>query len=403
MIRIAEFSALDDLASLRPIWDHYFSQTPNASFCQSADWFEAYWNAFGNVLDIRVFLLRVGGNPVGIVPLVSRPVRTSVGTVRVLTYPGIELGTCYGPVGPNVAATMYGVLRHLKTAYQNWDVLDLYPVDLRASFSDRTVNAFRMNQMGVNCLTGPAGAALNPAAIDLQDFANAQGQLHVAESQIAALGSVVWGRYQPDSDEAIDPVLLTGCEELWENRTPALRTFWRSVTRKLARAGRLDLSYVMTGSKMLGYMLGERGTGKTIWLDTLVNDHLPASMSLAAEQFMLTKTLLSAAAAGETDWEFHSPPPSSSLAAWPVVRYENKRYLHHAPWSIKGQLLRLCGYFQKSPVGLAVVPNRGTLVPEAKIVARAAAGTPTTSRTSRLARQTIGQSKPLVKLAELDD
>jgi hypothetical protein len=401
MIRIAEFSALDDLAGLRPIWDHFFSQTPNASFCQSADWFEAYWNAFGNVLDIRVFLLRVGGNPVGIVPLVSRPVRTSVGTARVLTYPGIELGTCYGPVGPNVAATMYGVLRHLKTAYQNWDVLDLYPVDVRASFSDRTANAFRMNQMGVNCLAGPAGAALNPAAIDTQDFARAQAQLHVAESQIATLGTVTWGRYPPDLDEAIDPVLLTSCEELWENRTPALRTFWRSVTRKLARAGRLDLTYLMTGSKMLGYMLGERVAGKTIWLDTLVNDHLPAAMSVAAEQFMLTKTLLSAASAGETDWEFHSP--SSSLAAWPVVRYENTRYLHHASWSIKGQLLRLCGYFRRSPVGLAAVPNPGALVPEAKIVARSAVSMPATPLTGHLARRSGSQSKSLVKLAELDD
>ena len=94
-------------------------RTSAASFFHSFDWLEIYWRHFGDGQRLRVLVVRAGGEPLGILPLVVRSERTRLGTVRTLTYPLHDWGTFYGPIGPNPTATLLaGFAPHQRRAAQ---------------------------------------------------------------------------------------------------------------------------------------------------------------------------------------------------------------------------------------------------------------------------------------------
>src|SRR3954454_440461 len=80
MIEVVEVNDLETLAHYRLVWNSVFAATPNASFFQTFDWFDAYWRHFGDGQRMRVLFVFGSGEPIGVVPLCVRRESYRVGT-----------------------------------------------------------------------------------------------------------------------------------------------------------------------------------------------------------------------------------------------------------------------------------------------------------------------------------
>jgi CelD/BcsL family acetyltransferase involved in cellulose biosynthesis len=125
MVEISEIRSVDELSTYRLAWNSWLSSTPRATFVNTIDWLESYWQHFGEKQQLRVLVARHDGAPVGLLPLCIRKVRHRLGSARVLTYPLDGWGSWYGPVGVDPAVTMLGAMRYLQHARRDWDLLDL--------------------------------------------------------------------------------------------------------------------------------------------------------------------------------------------------------------------------------------------------------------------------------------
>jgi CelD/BcsL family acetyltransferase involved in cellulose biosynthesis len=130
MAEVIEVNSLEQLAAYRMVWQCLLRQTPGATFFQTYDWLELYWKHFGEGQRLRVLVVTSNDEPIGIVPLCERVERHRLGRVRVLTYPLDHWGTWYGPIGPNVAASLLMAMRHVRGQRgsgrpQSWDLLEL--------------------------------------------------------------------------------------------------------------------------------------------------------------------------------------------------------------------------------------------------------------------------------------
>jgi CelD/BcsL family acetyltransferase involved in cellulose biosynthesis len=66
MITIREINHLAELAEIRPLWRELLALTPGASFFQSLEWLETYWQHFGAGKQLRVLVVSFNGKPLGI-------------------------------------------------------------------------------------------------------------------------------------------------------------------------------------------------------------------------------------------------------------------------------------------------------------------------------------------------
>ncbi len=138
---VEEITRIEQLAGYRLHWDVLLRQTPEASFFQTLDWLESYWEHCGEGQRLRVLVVYSQNKPIGILPLVIRTERTRVGPVRVLTYPLHDWGSFYGPIGPNPTATLLVGLKYIRRTRRNWDVLDLRWVNAAGHDLGRTPRA----------------------------------------------------------------------------------------------------------------------------------------------------------------------------------------------------------------------------------------------------------------------
>lgn len=143
MPAVEEVNRIDQLAGYRLAWDLLLRQTPQATFFQTLDWLESYWQCCGPDQKLRVLVVFSGGKPIGILPLVVRVERTRVGSIRVLTYPLHDWGSFYGPIGPNPTATLLVGLSHVQRTRRDWDLLDLRWVNAAGHDMGRTPRAMQ--------------------------------------------------------------------------------------------------------------------------------------------------------------------------------------------------------------------------------------------------------------------
>ena len=125
MVDVVEINDIDELAGYRMFWHSWLADTPRATFFNTWDWLNIYWQHFGRGQQLRALVVRSAEVPIGIVPLCVRTERRRVGTVRVLTYPFDNWGTWYGAVGTNRATTMLAAMQYLRHARRDWDILEL--------------------------------------------------------------------------------------------------------------------------------------------------------------------------------------------------------------------------------------------------------------------------------------
>ena len=143
MIHVQEFNSIPDLVHLRPAWRQLFDQTRGASFFQSQEWLEVYWNHFGESQHLRLLVATQDDRAVGILPLVVRREDRRVGAVRILTYPLDDWGSYYGPIGPRPEETLQAALEHIQRTPKTWDMLELRWVDVTGTDQGHTARALR--------------------------------------------------------------------------------------------------------------------------------------------------------------------------------------------------------------------------------------------------------------------
>jgi CelD/BcsL family acetyltransferase involved in cellulose biosynthesis len=124
MLKVSEFNTIAELAKLRTIWGTLLDATPNATWFQSLEWLETYWQFYGKGQRLRVLLVEAGGKPIGILPLVVVTETRRIGRVEVLTYPLHGWASFYGPIGPNPTETLQAGLRHIQNTAHDWDLID---------------------------------------------------------------------------------------------------------------------------------------------------------------------------------------------------------------------------------------------------------------------------------------
>lgn len=269
MIHVTEINDPAELAGHRLLWKSLLAKTPNANFFQSLDWLEPYWRHFGAAQKLRVLVIRSGGEPLGIVPLVVRREKTRIGQTRVLTYPLDHWGTFYGPIGPQPAATLIAALQYIRSQPRDWDLLALRWVPRDGCDRGRTGRAMRF--VGWTPLEEQGEQV---PVVDLQgtwhDYwslrdGHWRGNVARSERRLAAEGRVEHIRYRPagiaydDADPRWDlfEQCLQVAQESWQSDAgdgttlchESIAAYLRDAHIAAVRAGGLDLNLLLLGGR----------------------------------------------------------------------------------------------------------------------------------------------------------
>jgi len=163
MLAVTEYQSLSEIEVLRYTWDTLWGKTFGASFVQSYSAFESVCRSLDSSCKIKVLLVTLMGKPVGIVPLVIRPVSTPVGTLRSLEYPLQDWFSFYGAIGAHKTIVLQAAVKHLKKSKRDWDYIDLRGYEHLGREEERVWNAGRVH--GLRLLRredrGVAAADLN--------------------------------------------------------------------------------------------------------------------------------------------------------------------------------------------------------------------------------------------------
>jgi hypothetical protein len=205
MIGVVELNSFDDLARIRETWRDLWEATPGATFFQSWDWLRSYWRLNGEGQQLKVLLFTLRARPIGIVPLVVRPLKTPLGQTRTLTWPLQNQGAFYGAIGPNPAATLTAAFRYLTSARRDWTVIDLPHIDEFGADNGRTRNAMR----NVRLKSQQTNMVLYPT-VDLGDSWDCyldelplknRSQYIQAEQLARQYGKLSFHRWRPEGSE----------------------------------------------------------------------------------------------------------------------------------------------------------------------------------------------------------
>jgi CelD/BcsL family acetyltransferase involved in cellulose biosynthesis len=262
--RVIEVNDVVELAGYRLAWDALLAQSPHSNYFQTLDWLSTYWRHNGADARLRVLVVQVHGKTIGFLPLVERKQASRVGTIRSLTYPLHDWGSFYGPIGPNVTATLLAGLGHIRRTPRNWDVLDLRWIDEQTADRGRTRQALAAKGFFSN-----ESVYRQTALIDLASNGTWQNywasrttkwrtNVRRNERRLAELGAVEHVRYRPlgaargDGDPRWD--LYEQCEQIavqsWQGDSTtgttlshvAIRKQLREQHETAARAGGVDVN-----------------------------------------------------------------------------------------------------------------------------------------------------------------
>ena len=124
MLIVTEYQNFEELNSISDVWNRLWQQTPDSSFLNSYEAFEATCSLSGLRNQLKVLMVSLMGKPIGFVPFVIRPMETPLGTLRVLTFPMEEWHSFYNTIGPHKTIILQAAVKYLKNSDRNWDYLD---------------------------------------------------------------------------------------------------------------------------------------------------------------------------------------------------------------------------------------------------------------------------------------
>lgn len=276
MSRVQEINSIEELAGYRLLWNSLLAETREASFFQTLDWLEVYWQHYGDEQKLRVLIVYSGGEPIGILPLVVRSESTRVGTVRVLTYPLSDWGSFYGPIGPNPTATLTAGMSYISRSERDWDLAELRWVNNDRCDFRRTEQAMR--SAGIE---GRKELWREAAIVDMQGTWDEylasrtrkwRKDLRAKERKLSERGTVELVRYRPqgtasgDGDPRWD--LYEMCEQLaersWQGSSTtgttisheSIRGFLRDMHARACHAGAVDMCVLLVDGKPVAFSYG---------------------------------------------------------------------------------------------------------------------------------------------------
>ncbi len=265
MASVIEINDIRDLAQIQMAWKALLSRTSGATFFQTQEWLELYWQHFGEGQKLRVLVVTACGKPIGIVPLCVREERFRVGNLRVLNYPLHNWGTWFGPIGPNPAATMFMAMRHLHATSADWDLLELRWTSAVRSDRGRTFRAmasagFRPQKAHYDT-TAVVDLTIGKEAYWQGRTSHWRNNLSRDQKRLSRLGDWEYIRHRPlgaahgDGDPRWD--LYDGCCEAarqsWQGQhesgttltSAPVASFLRQAHQVAARLGMLDMNLLL--------------------------------------------------------------------------------------------------------------------------------------------------------------
>jgi CelD/BcsL family acetyltransferase involved in cellulose biosynthesis len=373
MPSIVEIDRTEDLPGIQLHWNYLFSQTRNASFFQTFDWFRAYWQHYGAGQKMRVLVVQSGGRPIGILPLAIRTEPTRVGGIRVLTYPLHDWGTFYGPIGPNPAATLVAGLSYLAASPRDWDLLDLRWIDKHGTDFGRTATAletaglsFREAPYKETTLVDTRGAWDEYFAARTGKFRN---NIRRCQKRAAELGQLEHVRYRPlgagrgDDDPRWD--LFEKCIEVarrsWQgaSRTgttlshESILPFIRATHELAAKNGMLDLNVLTIDGRVVAFAYNYHHQGSVFGMRM---GYEPSLARVGIGAVMYAAALKDSFDRGDHAYDI-GPGTAEIKRFWMTDVVRSYRYTHYPLTSPRTQVLRLKHWLQDRGILPATEPQ----------------------------------------------
>lgn len=338
MIHVAEIRDAAELDGIRLLWRSLWQRTRNASFLQSFECFETWCRHFGQSQQIKVLVATLAARPIGILPLVIRRSETLVGEVRQLTYPATLADLGYGPIGPNTAATLVAVMRHLRESRRDWDVIDLPQLGVNQLDRGRTRNALRAAGMNHIAQAGRPAALVefdrNWSSYWSTRPLESRRRFHQSERRLQQQGTLEFVRHR--SQERNYGTGNSSCEKFERlAASTTAREFWRDIQAAAARHAAADLGLLKLDGRTIAAARGYAVDGR---VDVLSIDALP-EWEVDARRVLGAHLLQDGACRGDESYRF-APHLRPLAAEWGTDIIEMERLTHFAPTAPKAQLLR---------------------------------------------------------------
>ena len=376
MVEVIEINRVEELEHYRLLWAALLAQTRRASFFQSLDWLQVYWKHFGREQRLRVLIVRVEDEPIGILPLVVRPETTRVGKVHTLTYPLHDWGNFYGPIGPNPTATLRAGMRHLRRTPRDWDLLDLRWVD-----NDGRRTRYSMEAVGFRPHEQPWAQS---AVVELQGTwqsywgsrtSNWRSNVRRNTRRLAERGEIEFLRYRPegkprdDDDPRWD--LFDSCVEVarrsWQGSSTtgttlshaSVYSFLRDVHEVAARQGAIDMNLLKLDGRPIAFAYNYHMHGR---VEGLRWGFDPGLAEVGPGVVLARKILEDSFRRGDTIWDL-GVGSLEGKRYWITTLETSSRYTHFPSGSIQAQALRLKRWFTgrvHGPDYLAGEKQKGT-------------------------------------------
>lgn len=339
MFSVAEINTPQQLASFSLVWQSLWDRTPQRSFFQTRDWLECYLRRFGSERRLRVLMVLSATRPIGIVPLVIKRTETSLGSLRVLTYPLDGWGPFFGPIGSDPTATMYGALKHLAESKRDWDLLDLRGVDEDRLDKGRTANAFRLAELPMTERVWEWNQEVAPGDWTTGEQFLLRRRVKDAEKELWRRGG--WEFVRSRVTQA-DPLETAQSRWLLEESLPLLAgdvatANWLTDLQAASLcSATADICVLRVNGKPMAAALstvaGETVAPIAIGMDAEAGD--------AVKTVLMGRLLLDGLDRGDSSYVF-GPRTAAWAADWLTVNRPSYRFTHFAGFKPRAQLLRL--------------------------------------------------------------
>lgn len=335
MIAVAELTSLEQLAEYRLLWKTLHARTPNGSFLQSREWLTTTARWLGGHWNWRTLVVTVGTNPIGIVPLVVRPLQTPLGTVRALTFPTADDTVYQGPIGPNPTATLTAALQYLKRARRDWDMIDLRGVDDFGTDRGRTANAFRLAGLPVLHRHWETAVCVDLSRLDA-------GQQFVLRRRLQSAERTLWRRGRWEHLQAAPSGLAAAnlFEPLWDQLEPLLqahspmeRGYLQEAVLTAAHHEALSVQVVKLQGAAVGCLLSIAGRDRVELLSLVATDAV-------VRDVLVGRLLFDGVLSGAPRVLFNARQAVLGRE-WGGVSQPSGRYTHFSAYSPRAQCLRL--------------------------------------------------------------
>jgi len=249
------FQGAPGLAAIREDWERVTGALDKPRFFHLYEWYESYLNTLPDS-PVYFVVARRKGAPVGVIPLVTSPLRLAGTKLRGLSLPHHpHMLLCDAPLTNEglddiTSRQLIAYLRRQRGI--KWDVL-FFPNLLEDSGLLSALNAgptvLRISEPQTRCNYLPC---LPPDELSARLSGNFRGNLRKARNKLAKLNSVefICARSQPEIDRAFDEFLAVEASG-WKgaagehsaiNLDSRILSFYRSLTRNFSRIGACEIN-----------------------------------------------------------------------------------------------------------------------------------------------------------------